>query len=80
MLFCILNDTIRNFLPAELLKLLKDYREEVNSEWIFPSPKDSSKTRDPSAVRKRLQIILDRAGCKRVRFHDLRHTFATMAL
>ena len=67
-------------LPTELLKVLKEYKKTVNSEWIFPSPKDSSKTRDPSAVRKRLQIILDRAGCKRVRFHDLRHTFATMAL
>ena len=67
-------------LPTELLRVLKDYKEKVNSEWIFPSPKDISKTRDPSAVRKRLQIILDRAGCKRMRFHDLRHTFATMAL
>ena len=67
-------------LPTELLKVLKEYKKTVNSEWIFPSPKDSRKTRNPSAVRKRLQIILDRANCKRVRFHDLRHTFATMAL
>ena len=67
-------------LPQSLLNILSDYKKTVNSEWIFPSPIDSSKTRDPSAVRKRLQIILDRAGCKRVRFHDLRHTFATMAL
>ena len=29
---------------------------------------------------RRLQIILERAGCKKIRFHDLRHTFATMAL
>ena len=27
-----------------------------------------------------LSGILERAGCKRVRFHDLRHTFATLAL
>ena len=27
-----------------------------------------------------MKIILERANCKRVRFHDLRHTFATMAL
>ena len=31
-------------------------------------------------VRRRLQFILEHAGCKHVRFHDLRHTFATLAL
>ena len=31
-------------------------------------------------ARKRLQQILERADCKKVRFHDLRHTFATMSL
>ena len=35
---------------------------------------------DPAAVRKRLQTVLDRAECKRLRFHDLRHTFATRGL
>ena len=33
-----------------------------------------------SVVRRRLQLILEHAGCKHVRFHDLRHTFATLAL
>ena len=27
-----------------------------------------------------MRTILDRAGCKHIRFHDLRRTFATMAL
>ena len=35
---------------------------------------------DPAAVRKRLQTVLERAECKRLRFHDLRHTFATASL
>ena len=34
---------------------------------------------DPAAVRKRLSTVLKRADCKRLRFHDLRHTFATTA-
>ncbi len=67
-------------LPPSLLKILLEYRKTVNSEWIFPSPLDNTKTRSPSAVRKRLQLILERAGCPKVRFHDLRHTFSTMAL
>ena len=35
---------------------------------------------DPATVRKRLQTVLERAECKRLRFHDLRHTFATTSL
>ena len=35
---------------------------------------------DPAAVRKRLSTMLKLADCKRLRFHDLRHTFATHAL
>ena len=34
----------------------------------------------PSSIHQRLHRILDHAGCDRVRFHDLRHTFATHAL
>ena len=67
-------------LPPSLLKIMSEYKTTIDSEWVFPSPLDSTKTRHPSAVRKRLQLILERAGCPKVRFHDLRHTFATMAL
>ena len=35
---------------------------------------------DPTSVYRKMVKILDRAQCKRVRFHDLRHTFATTAL
>ena len=27
-----------------------------------------------------MQLVLERSGCKKIRFHDLRHTFATTAL
>ncbi len=67
-------------LPPSLLQMLSEYKEGVDSEWMFPSPLDNSKMRNPPAVRKRLQLILERAGCKKIRFHDLRHTFSTMAL
>ena len=67
-------------LPPPVLKVLSDYKTEINSTWMFPSPLNNDSPRDPAAVRKRLTAILERAGCKRVRFHDLRHTFATLAL
>ena len=47
---------------------------------MFPSPVKEDVPMPPGAVRRRLQIILERAGCKRIRFHDLRHTFATLSL
>ena len=67
-------------LPAPLLKVLKQYRKTCISRWMFPSPKKADSPLDPAAVRKKLAAVLERAGCKRVRFHDLRHTFATNAL
>ena len=32
------------------------------------------------SIHRRFKLILERSGCKNIRFHDLRHTFATMAL
>ena len=67
-------------LPPTLLNILKEYKESVNSQWMFPSPVKEDMPMTPGAVRRRLQIILERAECKRIRFHDLRHTFATLSL
>ena len=67
-------------LPKNILEVLKRYKTTVDSEWLFPSPITPTKPRDPSAVRKKLARVLERANCKHVRFHALRHTFATMAL
>ena len=67
-------------LPPPVLMVLSDYKTEINSVWLFPSPLNNDSPRDPAAVRKRLTTILERADCKRVRFHDLRHTFATASL
>ena len=63
-----------------VLMVLSDYKTEINSAWMFPSPLNNDSPRDPAAVRKRLTTILERADCKHVRFHDLRHTFATTSL
>ena len=70
--------TIR--LAKEMVELLTKMKEASKSEWMFPSPVKENAPRDPSAVYRRFQLILERADCKKVRFHDLRHTFATMAI
>mgnify|MGYP002533588767 FL=1 len=70
----------RLVLPPGVVEVLRAYRETVDSRWMFPSPVKEDVPMTPGAVRRRLQIILERAGCKRIRFHDLRHTFATLSL
>ena len=67
-------------LPPPVLNVLKAYKETVTSKWIFPSPVNEDSPRDPATVRKRLQTVLERAECKKIRFHDLRHTFSTVSL
>ena len=67
-------------LPGSLLEILKNYKATVNSRWMFPSPVKIDSPLTPNFVRRRMQKTLERAQCKKVRFHDLRHTFATMAL
>ena len=67
-------------LPEDIVKMLARYKETTNSKWMFPSPVKEDMPRNPSAVRKVLARTLKKAGCKHIRFHDLRHTFATTAL
>ena len=67
-------------LPAPILGVLRDYRQSIRSRWMFPSPKKEDSPLDPAAVRKKLAKVLKWADCKHVRFHDLRHTFATNTL
>ena len=67
-------------LPAPVVGVLKTYKKTTVSRWMFPSPVSEDSPRDPAAVRKRLQIVLERAECKKVRFHDLRHAFCTTYL
>ena len=66
-------------LSADAISVLKMQKCKVgNSEWVFPSPAGGPMS--PDSVLHMLQRVLKRAGLPRIRFHDLRHTFATMAL
>ena len=67
-------------LPPYMVEILAEMKKQRTCEWIFPSPIKDGEPRNPSAVYHRFKLILERSGCKNVRFHDLRHTFATMAI
>ncbi len=62
-------------LPPSVLNALKKHRDAVNSKWLFPSNKIEDAPLAASTVRQKLRLILERAGCKQVRFHDLRHPY-----
>ena len=67
-------------LPPAVLNVLREHREHTDSEWIFPSPIKEGYPVEPQNVYRKMRKVLDRAQCKQIRFHDLRHTFATTAL
>ena len=53
-------------------------QRKTDSEYVFPSP--SGGPISPDSVLKMLHRVLKRAGLPEIRFHDMRHTFATVAL
>ena len=67
-------------LPPAVVEVFREYRKTAKSRWLFPSPVREDMPLTPGSMLRRLHILLERAGCKQIRFHDLRHTFATMAL
>ena len=68
------------YLPPSTVKLLSERKNKVSSEWIFPNFYDNSKPINPSTAYLKLKAILKNADLPSIRFHDLRHTFASHAL
>lgn len=65
-------------ISPQAVEVLKVQKEKTNDEYVFPSPNGGPIS--PDSVNNMLHRVLDRAGIPRVRFHDMRHTFATLAL
>ena len=62
----------------DAVEILKEQQQKTSSEYVFPSPTGGPIS--PDSVLHMLHRVLKRAGLPKVRFHDLRHTFATLAL
>lgn len=63
---------------ADAAEILRQQKEKVGGTYVFPSPTGGPIS--PDSVLHMLHRVLNRAGLPKVRFHDLRHTFATLAL
>ena len=61
---------------ADTVRVLKVI--EQKDEYVFPSPFGGPMS--PDSILHMLQRVLKRAGLERIRFHDLRHTYAVFAL
>ena len=71
-------------LQAEMKKPVGERRDaativsEVMEDWLFTTP--AGARLEPSNLRKVFNKLLTAAELRRVRFHDLRHTFATLLI
>ena len=59
--------------------LIAEHRKHPDNPWMFPSPRMGEMYHPDSIVKLHEKIMKD-TGLEHIRFHDLRHTFATMAL
>ena len=65
-------------ISPQAIEVLKQQRAKTHDQYVFPSPNGGPIS--PDSVNNMLKRVLARAGIPQVRFHDLRHTFATIAL
>ena len=58
---------------------VEEHGKHPHSPYLFVSPKTGTMF-DPDSFRHTHEKILKAIGAEHIRFHDLRHTFATLSL
>ena len=67
-------------LPPSTVELLKTRKENAVGDWIFPNFCKPEEPLNPQSAYTHLKVLLKKAELPLIRFHDLRHTFATHAI
>ena len=67
-------------LPPSVLTLLREKQSDAICEWVFPHYMNPSDPLHPDAAYRKLKTLLKSVELPLIRFHDLRHTFATHAM
>lgn len=68
------------YLPVSTANVLRERKKNAKTEWIFNDPLRPDFPVAPPAAYRKMKELLEKANLPSIRFHDLRHTFATHAL
>lgn len=68
------------YLPISTANVLRERKKNAKGEWIFTDPLNPKLPIAPPAAYRKMKQLLKKARLPNIRFHDLRHTFATHAL
>ena len=75
------NTGTRNIImPPSVIDALRKRKQTAITAWVFPAFLNPEQPIHPEAAYRKLKVILKHAGLPQIRFHDLRHTFATHAM
>ncbi|MBR4033104.1 MAG: tyrosine-type recombinase/integrase, partial [Clostridia bacterium] len=67
-------------MPPSVQSLLARKQSEAINEWVFPHYMNPNEPLHPDSAYRKLKTLLKHAELPLIRFHDLRHTFATHAM
>ena len=65
-------------LPKTVADILRRRKADTISQWIFPDPVKPEDPVNPGSAYLRMKTLLRRAGLPSIRFHDLRHSCASL--
>lgn len=66
--------------PNSVTDILRRRKECAVSQWIFPNPVKPEDSIGPDTAYHHMKALLKRAGLPSIRFQDLLHTYATLAI
>ena len=66
-------------MPPSVAEVLQNRKQTAITEWVFPNFMHPEQPISPATAYRKLKVILKNAELPLIRFHDLRHTFATHA-
>ena len=68
------------YLPESTANILSERKKTAKTEWIFTDPINPELPIAPPKAYRKIKELLNKAELPDIRFHDLRHTFATHAI